>query len=107
VTAADISYKDAEGVATSTVSRRDRLDISPIYFEALGLGKRIILFFLLNRDTDLMLIESHDLPADEDWDKMERDEMWRMHVRMCDTAQMMAGDADSTDGSEESDADET
>ncbi|KAJ7474080.1 hypothetical protein FB451DRAFT_1247807 [Mycena latifolia] len=89
VAASEISFSDAEAASFTTLARRDRLDLSPVYLNALGSGSRIILIFILNRESDLMLVESHDLPADEEWAKMEKDDMWRMHIRMRKMAQMM------------------
>ncbi|KAJ7889068.1 hypothetical protein B0H14DRAFT_2561918 [Mycena olivaceomarginata] len=46
----------------------------------LGLGSRIIILFIVNGSSSLMLIDSHDLPLDEDWDKMEKDETWNFAI---------------------------
>ncbi|KAJ7098582.1 hypothetical protein B0H15DRAFT_821301 [Mycena belliarum] len=89
VAASEIKFHDAEAASFTTLARKDRLDLSPVYLSILGSGSRIILIFILNRETDLMAIESHDLPADEEWAKMEKDDMWRMHIRMRNMAQMM------------------
>lgn len=60
-------------------SRGKTSSTSPVYLQLLGAGSRIILVFILNDEAELMLVESHDLPADEEWGKMERDEMWRTY----------------------------
>jgi hypothetical protein len=99
VAASEIGFSDAEAASFTTLARKDRLDLSPVYLKALGAGSRIILIFILNRESDLMLVESHDLPADdEEWAKMEKDEMWRMHIRMRKMVQMLGKDsADESD----------
>ncbi|KAF7361504.1 MYND-type domain-containing protein [Mycena sanguinolenta] len=89
VAASDISFSDAEAVSFTDLARPDTLEISPVYLNSLGSGSRIILIFVPNRNGDLILIESHDLPLDEEWAAMEKDDMWRMHIRMRDVAQMM------------------
>ncbi|KAF8198326.1 hypothetical protein K438DRAFT_1933655 [Mycena galopus ATCC 62051] len=89
VAADEIEFGDAEAASFTTLAREDRLGLSPVYLNALGSGSRIIVVFILNREIDLMLVESHDLPLDEEWAKMEKDEMWRMHIRMRKMAQMM------------------
>lgn len=90
VAASEIDFSDAEAASFVTLARKDRLDLSPVYLQALGAGSRIIVIFILNQETDLMLVESHDLPAEEEWAGMERDDMWRMHIRMRQMTQMMA-----------------
>ncbi|KAJ6564486.1 hypothetical protein B0H19DRAFT_1068029 [Mycena capillaripes] len=65
VAADAIDFHDAEAASFNTLARKDRLDLSPVYLSALGAGSRIILVFLLNRETELMLVESHDLPTKE------------------------------------------
>ncbi|KAJ7759333.1 hypothetical protein DFH07DRAFT_957948 [Mycena maculata] len=95
VSSDQISFHDAEAASFTTLSRKDRLDISPVYFRALGAGRRIILIFILNQESDLMGFESHDLPLDEEWAAMEKDDMWRMHIRMRGMAKILTG-MDST-----------
>ncbi|KAJ6603224.1 hypothetical protein DFH09DRAFT_1354527 [Mycena vulgaris] len=90
----DICFDEAETASFTTLGRQD-------YLDALGSGSRVILIFILNDESDLLLIESHDLPADEEWAKMEKDEMWRMHIRLRMLAQMhMMGEKDSAEESE-------
>ncbi|KAJ7762989.1 hypothetical protein B0H16DRAFT_1528394 [Mycena metata] len=89
VPASDIRFSDAEAAEFTTLARRDRLGLPPNYLAALGAGSRVIVVFLLNREMNLMLVEGHDLPADEEWAGMEKDDMWRMHIRMRDMAQML------------------
>ncbi|KAF9027927.1 hypothetical protein BDZ89DRAFT_1066465 [Hymenopellis radicata] len=99
-----ITFSDAEPASFATLARRDRLDLSPLYIQALGGGSRVIVIFIPNRDTDLMLIESHDVPSVEEVERGEKDEMWRMHVRMRKMARMMcqkdeAGEEEAEDAS--------
>ncbi|KAJ7097002.1 hypothetical protein C8R43DRAFT_1244425 [Mycena crocata] len=89
ISADQISFKDAEAKSAAFLARKDTLDINTIYLKALGLGTRLIVIFICNREVDMMLIESHDLPLEEEWAKMEKDEMWRMHIRMRGMAQIM------------------
>ncbi|KAJ6510705.1 hypothetical protein C8R45DRAFT_1207581 [Mycena sanguinolenta] len=95
VAASEIDFREAEAVSFIDLARPDRLEISPVFLNSLGAGSRIILIFIPNRESDLMLVESHDLPLDEEWATMEKDEMWRMHIRMRDMAQMMNKSDDS------------
>ncbi|KAJ6518012.1 hypothetical protein C8R47DRAFT_1062576 [Mycena vitilis] len=83
--------KQGDPSSFTALARPESVGISPEYLNMLGAGNRIILIFVLNRETDLMLIESHDLPADEEWAEMEKDDMWRMHIRMRKAAQIMSG----------------
>ncbi|KAF8892376.1 hypothetical protein CPB85DRAFT_244813 [Mucidula mucida] len=85
----EIDFDDGEAVSFTTLARKDHLDLSPIYVRTLGQGSNIILIFIYNNEADMMLIDSHDLPADEEWATMEKDEMWRMHIRMRPMARMM------------------
>lgn len=71
-----ISFTDAEPVPITTLAREDHFAVSPKYLRVLGLGSRIIILFIVNGESNLMLIDSHDLPLDEEWDKMEKDETW-------------------------------
>ncbi|KAJ7817339.1 hypothetical protein B0H13DRAFT_2292847 [Mycena leptocephala] len=87
VASSEISFSDAEAV--SVITLEERLAISPLYLKVLGLGNRIIIIFILNRESQLMLIESHDLPLDEEWATMEKDDMWRMHIRIRQTADVV------------------
>lgn len=89
VAASEISFSDAEAAEFTTLERRDRLGLPANYLAALGAGSRIIVIFLLNRERNFMLVEGHDLPADEEWAGMEKDDMWRMHIRMRNMAQML------------------
>ncbi|KAJ6510660.1 hypothetical protein C8R45DRAFT_1207540 [Mycena sanguinolenta] len=82
VTPRDISFSNAEAVSFTDLMRRHSLGIYPVFLQFLGSGSRIILIFILNGEKNLLLLESHDLPLDEEWAKMEKDEMWMMHVRM-------------------------
>ncbi|KAF7361472.1 MYND-type domain-containing protein [Mycena sanguinolenta] len=69
-------------VPFTDLMRRDSLGIYPVFLKFLGSGSRIILIFILNGEKNLLLLENHDLPLDEEWAKMEKDEMWKMRVRM-------------------------
>ncbi|KAJ7906665.1 hypothetical protein B0H13DRAFT_709528 [Mycena leptocephala] len=71
-----ISFSDAEPVPITTLAREDHFAVSPKYLRILGLGSRIIILFIVNGESNLMLIDSHDLPLDEEWDRMEKDETW-------------------------------
>ncbi|KAJ7274650.1 hypothetical protein C8J57DRAFT_1714485 [Mycena rebaudengoi] len=99
VQSTEIKFSDAEAVSAIDLTRKDRLSIAPQHFHALGLGTRIIVVFLLNREDVLMLVESRDLPLGEEWAGMERDEMWRMHIRMRQMAlQLTGGEAGEKSG---------
>ncbi|KAJ7073878.1 hypothetical protein C8F01DRAFT_971600 [Mycena amicta] len=95
VTADEISFSDAEPVSFAHLARQDSLGLPPAFAKLVGAGTRIILIFLLNREDNLMAVESHDLPAEEEWLAMERDEMWRMHIRMRPITQSMAARANA------------
>ncbi|KAJ7138881.1 hypothetical protein C8R46DRAFT_604687 [Mycena filopes] len=86
-TADDIVFDDAEAGEFTMLARRDRLGLPPTYLAALGAGSRIMLVFLLNREVAFMLVESRDLPAEGEWKGVpEKDDMWRMHIRLRDVA---------------------
>jgi hypothetical protein len=87
VAADEMSFRDAEAASFVNLGRKDTLDLSPLYLNVLGAGSRIMLIFILNGETELILVDSHDLPTDEEWAGMEKDEMWRMHIRMRSMAQ--------------------
>ncbi|KAJ7679379.1 hypothetical protein DFH06DRAFT_1316303 [Mycena polygramma] len=91
VQANEMEFRDADATPFDILARPDTVEISPVYLNVLGAGSRIILIFMLNGESDLMLIESHDLPADGEWAKMEKDDMWRMHIRMRKMVQIMSG----------------
>ncbi|KAJ7466157.1 hypothetical protein B0H11DRAFT_2284626 [Mycena galericulata] len=98
-TSADqISFKDAEAVSFATLARKDRLDIPPLYLQAHGAGSRVIVIFIPNRTMELMLIETHDVPTKEEVERGEKDEMWRMHIRMRNTARMFCAKDSAEDG---------
>lgn len=88
VTAEEIDFENAEAVSFADLASPDIFDLEPLYLQALGAGSRIILVFMLNDEVDLILVENHDLPAEEEYVAMERDEMWRMHIRMRGVAQI-------------------
>jgi hypothetical protein len=67
-------------VPITTLATEDHFAVSPKYLQVLGLGRRIIILFIVNGSSSLMLIDSHDLPLDEDWDKMEKDETWKFAI---------------------------
>ncbi|KAF7330195.1 MYND-type domain-containing protein [Mycena venus] len=90
VAASEMSFSDAEEGAFTTLARPDRLSLTAVELTALGAGSRIIVIFVLNNEFDLKLVESYDLPSDEEWAEFEKDDMWRMHIRMRKMAQMMA-----------------
>jgi hypothetical protein len=87
VAADEMSFRDAEAASFVNLGRKDTLDLSPLYLNVLGAGSRIMLIFILNGETELILVDSRDLPTDEEWSGMEKDEMWRMHIRMRSMAQ--------------------
>jgi hypothetical protein len=91
VAANDIDFDDAEAVSWAEVAWLDTLEVVPEFLRPHGAGVRIVLIFILNEEDDMLLIESQDLPAEdsEKWAGMERDEMWRMHIRLRKMAKMM------------------
>ncbi|KAJ7073865.1 hypothetical protein C8F01DRAFT_1242165 [Mycena amicta] len=90
VTSNEIEFSDAQALSFARLARPDGLGIAPAFIRLVGGGTRIILVFMLNHDHDLMAVESHDLPEEEEWAAMERDEMWRMHIRMRGFTQTMS-----------------
>ncbi|KAJ7613142.1 hypothetical protein FB45DRAFT_273148 [Roridomyces roridus] len=88
----DLEFDDAQAVSFPDLARRDRLDVAPEFMQLMGAGRKIVLVFLPNGNTDLMGVEAHDLPEEGEWEGMKRDEMWRMHVRMRDMAKGTMGD---------------
>ncbi|KAJ7613223.1 hypothetical protein FB45DRAFT_1065288 [Roridomyces roridus] len=104
-TAADISFSDAEVTSFDRVAGANWLNIpteSMINFTDIlrhrpasapgAASKRVVLIFVPNDDTRWVGFEAHDLPpdGDEEWGKMEKDDMWRMHVRMRKVVQGVA-----------------
>ncbi|KAJ7302074.1 hypothetical protein DFH08DRAFT_1089974 [Mycena albidolilacea] len=85
------SFHDAEAASWAKLARPDTLKLAPEFLRLHGAGVRVVLIFILNGEDDMLLIESQDLPAEdsEEWAGMERDEMWRMHIRMRKMAKMM------------------
>ncbi|KAF7322252.1 MYND-type domain-containing protein [Mycena chlorophos] len=81
VTADEMSFSDAEEIPFNDPNLPD---FTAPLIPAFGAGRRIILLFMLYQERDLMLVEDFPLPepGDGEWAKMEKDEMWRMHIRM-------------------------
>ncbi|KAK7028379.1 MYND-type domain-containing protein [Favolaschia claudopus] len=100
ISANDIGFDDGEADPLTKLMRADQMALSSEHLEALGLGRRIIVVLVLNDWVDMALVETYDLPEEEEWAKMEKDEMWRMHIRMRDMARTMTGDSESADTSE-------
>ncbi|KAJ7195306.1 hypothetical protein GGX14DRAFT_575626 [Mycena pura] len=90
--ASEIDFSDAEAVPLATLARTDDLNIAPALLRALGLGSRAvaIVVFTLYDESDLVLVESRDLLPEREWAAMEKDVMWRMHVRMRRVTQMLS-----------------
>ncbi|KAF7322248.1 MYND-type domain-containing protein [Mycena chlorophos] len=79
VTADEMSFSDAEEISFGDPNLPD---FTAPLIPAFGAGRRIILLFMLYQERDLMLVEDYPLPGDGEWAGMEKDEMWRMHIRM-------------------------
>nr|GAT51873.1 predicted protein [Mycena chlorophos] len=81
VTADEMSFSDAEEIPFSDPTLPE---FTAPLIPAFGAGRRIILLFMLYQERDLMLVEDYPLPepGDSEWAGMEKDEMWRMHIRM-------------------------
>ncbi|KAJ6518010.1 hypothetical protein C8R47DRAFT_3185 [Mycena vitilis] len=81
LSASEMEFDDAAAASFKGLVSPDDLEISQDHLNLLGAGNHIIIILTLEDKGDLMLIESHDLPTDEEWDSMEQDKLWRTRIR--------------------------
>ncbi|KAF7322244.1 MYND-type domain-containing protein [Mycena chlorophos] len=74
----DLKFSDAEAVSFKDLARPEGLGLGLPFLDLVGVGKKIMLIVIPNKQDGLMLIEGHDLPLDDEWDGMEKDEMWHV-----------------------------
>ncbi|KAF7329404.1 MYND-type domain-containing protein [Mycena kentingensis (nom. inval.)] len=78
-TADELALHEGDPHSLLAITRASSFGVSPVLVQALQPGKRIILVLVAG---ETVLVEGHDLPEDAEWAALEKDEMWRMHVRM-------------------------